>query len=109
MVEHIANRVGILRKGQIIEVSDTSDLLKRAVRRAHIRFRHPVDVSTFENLPGVSILSEDGGLSVLLQVTGDMAGLIKQLAQQPVIEIETERPSLEEIFMTYYDTRESEA
>jgi ABC-2 type transport system ATP-binding protein len=109
VVEHIANRVGILREGKIIEVAETSDLLKRAVRRALIRFRHPVDVSLFKELPGVSILSEDGGLSILLQVTGDMEGLIKQLAQQPVIEIETERPSLEEIFMTYYDAKESEA
>jgi len=109
VVEHIAGRVGILRKGRIIEVSDTSDLLRRAVRRAHIRFRQPVDTTRFNQLPGVSVISEDGGRSVLVQVTGDMDGLIKELARQPVIEIETERPSLEEIFMTYYDATESEA
>jgi ABC-2 type transport system ATP-binding protein len=109
VVEHIASRVGIIRKGKIIEVAETSDLMKRAVRRAHIRFRQPVDVQIFNQLPGVSVISEDGGVSVLLQVTGDMDGLIKQLAQQPVIEIETERPSLEEIFMTYYDSAEKEA
>ncbi|MFN2148591.1 MAG: ATP-binding cassette domain-containing protein [Anaerolineales bacterium] len=109
VVERIAGRVGMIRKGKIIEVASTEDLLKRAVRRAHIRFREPVDVSLFNQLPGVHVLSEDGGRSVLLQVTGDMDGLIKQLARQPVIEIETERPSLEEIFMTYYNSTEREA
>lgn len=109
VVEHIASRVGIIRKGRIIEVAETSDLMKRAVRRAHVRFRQPVDVQTFNRLPGVSVISEDGGQSVLLQVTGDMDGLIKELAQQAVIEIETERPSLEEIFMTYYDSADKEA
>jgi len=108
VVEHIADRVGIIRNGKIIEVSETGDLLKRAVRRAHVRFREPVDISLFDRLPGVSVLSEDGGLNVMLQVTGDMDGLIKRLAQEAVIEIETERPSLEEIFMTYYDAPESE-
>jgi ABC-2 type transport system ATP-binding protein len=109
VVEHIASRVGIIRRGKIIEVAETSDLMKRAVRRAHVRFRQPVDVQTFNRLPGVSVISEDGGQSVLLQVTGDMDGLIKELARQAVIEIETERPSLEEIFMTYYDSADKEA
>jgi len=54
------------------------------------------------------VLSPDSGRTLLLQVMGDMDGLIKRLAEHPVIEIETERPSLEEIFMTYYSTSESE-
>jgi ABC-2 type transport system ATP-binding protein len=32
-----------------------------------------------------------------------MDGLIKALAAFPVIDIETERPSLEEIFLAYYE------
>ena len=108
VVERIADRVGIIRKGKIIEVANTEDLLKRAVRRAQVRFRQPVDVSLFNQLPGVEVISTNGGRSVLLQVTGDMDSLIKVLARQSVIEIETERPSLEEIFMTYYDATESE-
>ncbi len=108
VVERIATRVGIIRNGRLIEVAETKDLLNRAVRRATILFREPVDSALFEGLPGVRVLSPDSGRTLLLQVMGDMDGLIKRLAEHPVIEIETERPSLEEIFMTYYSTSESE-
>ncbi len=108
VVERIANRVGIIRKGRLIEVAETSDLLTRAVRRATIRFREPVDATVFRDLQGVEIISPDGGKTIHLQVMGDMDGLIKRLAEHPVIEIETERPTLEEIFMAYYSDSKSE-
>ena len=38
-----------------------------------------------------------------MQVTGEMDGLIKALAAFSVSDFETERPSLEEIFMAYYE------
>lgn len=108
VVERIANRVGIIRKGRLIEVADTSDLLTRAVRRATIRFREPIDPTAFRDLQGVEIISPDSGKTIHLQIMGDMDGLIKRLAEHPVIEIETERPTLEEIFMAYYSDNKSE-
>jgi len=39
---------------------------------------------------------------VTLQVEGEMDALIKRLATLPVVSLETERPSLEEIFLAYY-------
>ena len=39
----------------------------------------------------------------LLQVSGEMDGLIKALAAFPVSDFETERPSLEEVFLAYYE------
>jgi ABC-2 type transport system ATP-binding protein len=40
---------------------------------------------------------------IKLQVEGDMDGLIKALAAFPVQDFESERPSLEEIFLAYYE------
>jgi len=45
----------------------------------------------------------------LLQVEGEMENLLKALAALPVIDLETERPSLEEIFLAYYEDEEQEA
>ena len=39
---------------------------------------------------------------VTLQVAGDMGRLIGALAGLPVQDLETERPSLEELFLAYY-------
>lgn len=101
-VQEIADRVGIIRLGQVVEVAETAVLMNRALRRTRIRFRNPVDVAALEQVPGVTVLSADEGQSVTLQVEGEMDGLIKALSAFPVSDFETERPSLEEIFLAYY-------
>ena len=68
-----------------------------------VRFQQPVDTSSFVNFAGVKLLSQDSGISVLLQVEGEMDALVKRLAAFPVKDFETERPSLEEIFLAYYE------
>jgi len=108
-VEAVAERVAIIRKGVVVEVAEPASLINRALRRAHVRFRQPVDTGPLANVPGVTVLSQDDGTSVLLQVEGEMDGLIKALAAFPVSDFETERPSLEEIFLAYYEASDEEA
>jgi len=107
-VEAVAERVAIIRKGVVVEVAEPSTLINRALRRAHVRFKQPVDTSPLANVPGVTVLSQGDGTSVLLQVEGEMDGLIKALAAFPVSDFETERPSLEEIFLAYYEDDQKE-
>ena len=102
-VEEVAERVAIIRQGKIVEVAETKSLINRALRRAHVRFRQPVDSTSLANLPGVKVLSRDDSTGLLMQVEGEMDGLIKALAAFPVSDFETERPSLEEIFLAYYE------
>jgi ABC-2 type transport system ATP-binding protein len=109
-VEQVAERVGILRQGVVVEVAATLALTKRALRRARVRFQKLVQVPGvvpslsrgLEHLAGVKVLSSDGA-TMYLQIEGEMDALIKELAKFPVAEFETERPSLEEIFLAYYE------
>lgn len=101
-VQEISDRVGIIRQGEVVEVAKTSSLINRSIRRARVRFKQPVDGSALSAVPGVHLLSQDDGMSVILQVEGEMDELIKALSQYPVLDFETERPSLEEIFLAYY-------
>ena len=107
-VEAVAERVAIIRKGVMVEVAEPATLINRALRRANVRFKQPVDMGSLANVPGVTVLSQDDGTSVLLQVEGEMDGLIKALAAFPVSDFETERPSLEEIFLAYYEDDQKE-
>lgn len=107
-VEAVAERVAMIRKGQIAEVAETQSLVARALRRASVRFKKPVDVDPLATVPGVEIISREDGASVLLQVEGEMDDLIKALADFPVREFETERPSLEQIFLSYYESDREE-
>jgi ABC-2 type transport system ATP-binding protein len=102
-VQEVAERVAILRRGVVIEVSETAALLDRSLRRVRVRFRQPPEDGVLARVPGVKLLERDVRGGVLLQVSGEMDGLIKALAAFPVSDFETERPSLEEIFLAYYE------
>jgi ABC-2 type transport system ATP-binding protein len=108
-VQEIAERVAIIRRGVVVEVAETAALLHRALRRVHVRFRQPVDQSALANVPGVKVLRQGDGKSVVLQVEGEMDRLLKALAAFPVSDLETERPSLEEVFLAYYEADRREA
>lgn len=102
-VEAISDRVGIIRQGVMSDVAETSALINRSLRRLRIRFKGPVDTALLEDLTGVQVLSKDSEQDLLLQVEGEMDGLIKTLAGFPVLTMDTEHPSLEEIFLVYYE------
>jgi ABC-2 type transport system ATP-binding protein len=107
-VQEVAQRVAILRHGAVVEVAETSALINRALRRVRIRFREPVETPLLAKLAGVKLLAQDDPTCVLLQVSGEMDGLIKALASYPIRDFETERPSLEEVFLAYYENYHKE-
>jgi len=103
-VEAVAERVGIIRLGKIVEVAETASLINRSLRHITVRFQEALDSSVLADLPGVKVLSQSDGISVTLQVEGVMDGLVKALGAFPVSDLETARPSLEEVFLAYYKT-----
>jgi ABC-2 type transport system ATP-binding protein len=105
-VQAVADRVAIIREGKIVEVAVTADLLNRSMRQVRIRFQQPTEAEELYELPGVELIAKDDSMGMLLQVEGPMDVLIKTLAKYPVNDFETERASLEEIFLAYYNEEE---
>lgn len=101
-VEQIADRVGIIRFGQIVEVADTSTLTQRALFRLTVRFKRPVELSQLSGIPGVELLSQERNMIAKFQITGDLEAFVQALGTTPVMGLETERLSLEETFLSYY-------
>lgn len=106
-VQAIAERVGIIRQGTLVEVAHTADLLRRSLRRLHLRFTGPVDPAPLVALPGVTLLAQPAPDSLHLEVSGEMDALVKALAAYPLQDLETERPSLEEVFLAFYRSDDS--
>ncbi len=106
-VEEVADRVGIIRLGRIIEVAETQSLIDRALRRVTVRFKELVDSAALVALPGVRVLARDDGTTMTLQVEGEMDALIKALATYPISDLSIVRPSLEEVFLAYYQAERS--
>ena len=100
-VEAIADRVGIIRNGKIVEIAEPSQLVSMEMRRIRVRFKEEVDVGDLAQVDGVTLL-HGNGLTATLQVAGEMDGLIKALGTFPVSDMDIERPSLEEIFLAFY-------
>jgi len=105
-VQAVADRVAIIREGKIVEVAVTADLLHRSMRQVRIRFQQPTEAEELYTLPGVELIAKDDSMGILLQVEGQMDLLIKTLAKYPVNDFETERASLEDIFLAYYKGEE---
>ena len=109
-VQKVADRVGIIRKGKLVEIAQTDDLINRALTRATVQFAQEVPESEFGSLTNVSVLRvNDDGRSYTLEIEGEMDGFIKALADHTVRDIGIHRPSLEEVFLKYYRDEEEEA
>lgn len=103
-VERVCDRVGIIRDGQLVTVEPTRELVNKAFRRVTLTFDRPVDPQPFRALSGVRDLRADGArISFALHEAPD--GLVKLAAKHRLVSLEYERPSLEEIFLTYYGGR----
>ena len=101
-VESLAGRVAIIRAGEVVETADPSQLTGRSLRRLVVRLKRPANGQKIENLPGVEVLPGADSTSFTLQVSGDMEQLVKALGDYPVLDLETEQPTLEETFLAYY-------
>jgi len=101
-VERVCDRVGIIREGRLIAVERIADLLGKTQRRVSVEFAAAVDPADLRAVPGVADMqTEDGRIS--FRVTGDIDPVVKAIARHPVADLELSHPTLEEVFLTYYE------
>lgn len=96
-VERIADRVGIICEGRLVDLLEVSALKTRALRRFELHFARPVPPAAFDRLPGGS-WSRSRGDVVRCAVEGSIDALIKAAASHELVSHE---PDLEEIFLAY--------
>jgi ABC-2 type transport system ATP-binding protein len=104
-VEHLCDRVGIVREGRLLALESIAALKERALQRLEIDFVGPVPADLFAGVPGVRDLTiTDGRLRCT--VLGSVDALVKRAAACEVRTIRSIEPSLEEIFLAYYGAGE---
>jgi ABC-2 type transport system ATP-binding protein len=100
-VERACDRVAIIRAGRLVTVERVEEMTARSYRHVIIEFEGRVDPDEFRRIPGVSGLdATDGRIS--FRAEGDLDEVVKAAARHTVLDIELSRPSLEEVFLTYY-------
>jgi ABC-2 type transport system ATP-binding protein len=101
-VEHVADRVAIVRDGRLVDVETIAGLKERAVRHVEVRLAGPpTGWERLRAVPGVHDASLEDGV-VRLTVEGAMDALVKELAHLPVQTLTSEPPELEVVFRSFY-------
>ncbi len=100
-VERVCDGVGIIRDGRLVAVERVADLVGRMQRRASVQFAAPIDLDELRACPGVSALESHDG-RVTFRVAGDLDPVIKVISRHTVLDLEFARPTLEEVFLTFY-------
>jgi ABC-2 type transport system ATP-binding protein len=101
-VERICDRVGMVREARLIAVESISDLLGRARRKVTVRLGDRGGADDLRRLAGVrDVETVEGGIR--FGFAGDLDPVVKALAAHHVTDLEVSRPTLEEVFLGYYE------
>jgi ABC-2 type transport system ATP-binding protein len=104
-VEHICDRVGIVRDGHLVTVGQIDQLAGMRAQRIEIEFADNPPVDRIRSIPGFEQLSvHDHRVSGMFR--GDFERLLAVLAGARVTKLESREPSLEEIFLSFYSSAE---
>lgn len=102
-VEKLCHRVAIIKGGRILKLENMDELKGNAFRNVRVQFAG--DVPPLD-IPGI-IHQEHHGSQVKLFFNGDINRLIHTLGSQPLANLLIEEPSLEEVFLHYYEKGEN--
>jgi len=99
-VQRLCTRVGIIREGRIVEISDIRSLQKNNYKKVSVTVEGQKPAAI--NLPGVTnVQAENGTQSFFFK--GDINALLQKIGGLQVADVTIEEPTLEEIFMHYYE------
>jgi ABC-2 type transport system ATP-binding protein len=105
-VERVCDRVAIIRRGELVALSDVESLVAR--RRRHVEIRFEGEPPQLEGVPGVSSPRVGDGIASC-ELEGDVGPFLAALASATVRDLVIEPASLEEAFLEYYETDEASA
>ncbi len=99
-VQKMCSRVAIIKEGSIINIQDIKTLQKDNYKKITVA-GNGLDEKQFE-VAGVSNLEQENG-AVNFFFRGDINLIMRLISQQEVVDVTIEEPTLEEIFMHYYE------
>lgn len=100
-VEHVCDRVGIVREGHLATVGQLAELAGMRAHRVEIEFADRPPVERLRAIAGFEqIAVDDHRVSGMFR--GEFQPLLATLASSHVTKFESREPSLEEIFLGFY-------
>jgi len=100
-VQRVADRVAIIRAGRLVVTDTVRALRRRAPQTIELRFATPVAPAVFETVDGVQRVTAEGN-RITLQTTGQLAQLLRVIADHDPLDVVARHADLDELFLTYY-------
>jgi ABC-2 type transport system ATP-binding protein len=105
-VQHVADRVALIRSGRLVLIAAVDELRARAHARVEVTFAAAPPAAAFTQVTGVREI-ERHGETVLFALQGEADPLIKALARFRVLGIDSHEADLEDIFLNLYRGEET--
>ena len=103
-VEQNCTRVGIIREGRLVRIGGVTELKDIKRHEITITFANAVPAEAFKTLDGVAqVETLADGHTLRLTMQGEADAVIKAAAQYAVVTLTSHEPSLEDIFLRYYE------
>lgn len=106
-VEHLCDRVGIIRGGHLVRVEGLEAIRKLQVRQVEIDFESAPPMQAIASAEGVEDVSALNGNQVTCSVHGSFEALLSAIAGHDVLNLVSREPTLEEIFLRHYRDEDS--
>ena len=103
-VEHLCERVAIIRDGHLIATERVATLTARRQQALTITFPAPIAPETFAALPGVTATATADGRTLQVAVADDLAPVLRLAAEQGAVALTSHEPNLEEVFLRLYQS-----
>jgi ABC-2 type transport system ATP-binding protein len=100
-VQMFCRRVAIIKEGKIIQVEDIDTMRKKQLKKISVEFNVQVNAESL-NFPGIVDLVTGPGNALSFMFSGDLNELVSFLSGEKINNLIIEEPSLDEIFMHYY-------
>jgi ABC-2 type transport system ATP-binding protein len=107
-VEHVCDRVGIVRAGRLAAVLGLADLRRLRVYHVEIEFAGSPPQEAIRGLAGVEQVTLAGN-GMTCTVRGSVDPLLQALSGHTVLSLMSREPTLEELFLRYYAAGEAAA
>jgi ABC-2 type transport system ATP-binding protein len=103
-VERTCDRVGIIREGKLAKVDTVSTLTDIKHHEVEVTFASAPSPDWFTGVAGVrDVTVNNGGRGLRMTVQGDLGPVLQVAAQHQAVNLTTREPSLEEVFLRYYE------
>jgi ABC-2 type transport system ATP-binding protein len=105
-VEHVCDRIGLIRRGELVLASSVDDVRKMSARQVRISFREDVNMEAGRvhgDWPAGCEVVELTARVWTLRVRGPLGPLLAFVARFAIDDVEVREPHLDEVLRAYYE------